>query len=175
VSKTVLQVRIGQALKQVQVDTSVAVVAQQAAVYQLVWAETSKPVKNVVLRRVGDALRIEVDGQPEVRIEKFFEDGAQVAYDLGAAPAAGASSLVTPAAVAAADTGIVWQAQDNAGLVDGLGGSEVIGLGALLGGALLRSGAVSNVVKVNVVAGPVLDGNDLVAIIYAADGKRVLG
>lgn len=154
-SKTVLQIRVGQALKQVQANTSVVVTAEQSAVYQLVWADTNKAVDDVVLRRKGDALLIEADGQPEVRIEKFFQDGALVAYDLGTTSGAGASPLVTPDAVAAADTGIVWQPGNSAGAIDASPGISSGGFAGLFGGgAVLLASDDDNKAPIDVPEAP---------------------
>ena len=185
-----------QSIKELVISHFLSISVQQDATYAVVDAATSAPVSDVVIKKEGEDLVIELNEVPIVQLEQFYADN-QAVYMEVAGPEGELQTLTASSSVDAG-TQVVWSA---AGAVASVGGSQVgswlLGLGVasavgggnsapvqdavtvtgtLVTGTLVTSTLVtSTLVTGTLVAGPVIAGNGLTVEVYAADGITFLG
>ena len=159
------------------------IAAQQGATFVLLEQDATQSAKNLVMKRQGEDLSLEVDGEEIVVIEHFYADGmgATLSVDGSLTPAEG--MLVSSADTT--ESGVVWQAEstsEQAGLLADNSddysttawlGAGIVGIGA--GTLVFHNSDDSNIVNGQVVAGPVIPGHGLSVVIYQADGVTELG
>ena len=173
------QIARNQSTKDIVVDRTATIQAEPGAAYQLLDARSMKPVSGVVLKRRGDALVVEADGEIAVEVERFY--GSQAGAVFEASGGGGQVQVVTEATVvpelgqAATPAGGGAAAASGAGAEPLLAALTIGGLGLLSSSGGSAAAPVDNTVVAKVVAGPVVKGNDLIAMIYAADDKTLLG
>ena len=167
-------------VKDLVVDRSTTIQAEIGATYQLLDARLMKPALGVVLKRKGDALVVEANGEVAVEVERFY--GSQAGAVFEASGGGGQVQVVTEAtalpelSAGAAQSGVGASASPSGESVGPLLGMLALGgisLASLSGGN--AAAPIDNTVVAKVVGGPIVKGNDLVATIYAADGTTVLG
>ncbi|MFT6916277.1 MAG: hypothetical protein ACJAWL_002605 [Motiliproteus sp.] len=100
--------------------------ANKSAIYTLVDSKGEPVIEDLVLRRKGDDLEIDVDGKTVVSIDDFYATEGPVTYSVEGAlnPAEEMAVQGGPSAV---DDGIVWQASET--------DAQGFGMGAVLLGA----------------------------------------
>jgi hypothetical protein len=173
------QIARNQSTKDILVDRTVTIQAESGATYQILDARSMKPATGVVLKRKGDALVVEADGEVAVEVERFY--GSQAGAVFEASGGGGQVQVVTEATAVPELSPGAAQGGGAAAAANGAGGELLVGALALGGLGLLSSSGgsaaapVDNTVVAKVVAGPVVKGNDLIAMIYAADDKTLLG
>jgi formylmethanofuran dehydrogenase subunit D len=173
------QIARNQSAKDILVDRTVTIQAESGATYQILDARSMKPATGVVLKRKGDALVVEADGEVAVEVERFY--GSQAGAVFEASGGGGQVQVVTEATAVPELSPGAAQGGGAAAAANGAGGELLVGALALGGLGLLSSSGgsaaapVDNTVVAKVVAGPVVKGNDLIAMIYAADDKTLLG
>lgn len=165
--------------------------AERGAHYSIIDPATEKLAKGVVLKKRGDALVAEVDGQAVAQLDHFHEDGQQAVFEVESPAGADAAHLITSASPADPGSGIVWQPSAEPASVGAPPGTPISDLplgGAALGGLLAAAGgggggggsapaapAAGSAVAITVVGGPVIDGHGLKVELFAADGVTRLG
>ena len=190
-------------VKELPLDQLQTLVVERGATYSVIDTATQKPPAGMVLKKVGDALSVEVDGVAVAQVQHFYQDdgaaaGSQgaAAFDVGATGASGQSQLITAAdAAPGSDTQLVWPTDSHSAVAQGaaadapsMGWGWGLGLGGLAVAAAAGGGGddnssspgtLGNRVAVTVTGGPVLATNDLEVDIYKADGtfltKAALG
>ncbi|MEN9774821.1 MAG: hypothetical protein RL322_1891 [Pseudomonadota bacterium] len=172
------QIARNQSAKDTVVDRHARIQAEGGVTYQLLDARSMKPASGVVLKRKGDALVVEADGQVIVEVERFY--GSQAGAVFEASEGGGTIQLVTEATALPELSAGAAQSAGVAAATVGQSGAPALGAFVLGGlGLVASSGStaapVNNTVVARVVAGPVVKDNDLIATIYAADGTTVLG
>ena len=119
-------------------------IAQSGAVYTLVDKDSQTPPQELVLKRKGNILEVEVEQQLVARIEGFYDEDMAATYSLDGSltPADGMVLGSADASVAAtgAEGEVVWQAAgtESSGLTAfniGLGASTLLGGGLALAAA----------------------------------------
>jgi uncharacterized repeat protein (TIGR02059 family) len=139
-----LQLRItsaSQPVKNIPLNQLATIQAQPGATYSIIDSPSQKPVSGFVLKKHGDALVVEVDGQPVAQIEDFYAADQQAVFDTGMQGASGEPLLVTSSTSAAEGSDIVWQASAGdpaaaSGWWAGLSTGEQLGFGALAVGGV---------------------------------------
>ena len=116
-------------------DPSVIITAEPGAIYTIKDTETGAPPEDLVLKKKGETLEVEVDGETVAQVEEFFaaESDTLFSADGSEAPPddmAVAGDLAVPEDV---DSGVlvVWEAGDpgmSAGWIAGLTAAGGIGL-----------------------------------------------
>lgn len=153
------------------VSSGLNLTAQPGHVYSLVDAATEQTPKDMLLKRQGDELIIEANGEVVAKIDGFYADGAtsQFSTDGGVS-----GNLIAGGSEAAAE-GVVWQATDmGAAMV--AGGSVLAGAAAVAGSGSSSSvvaATVADVVSGTIVAGPVIDGHGLSVTVYDNEGNEI--
>ncbi len=195
-----LKLRIISAQQTVQtivINNKFSLAVEQGASYSLIDAETNKFVTDIILKKQADSLLVELANGVTVELKQFYSETSQATFDVGVATKEGASSLITSDSQPVENSNIVWQLHDDSVESDGFTSSEwmYMGLGGLAGIAVAAgigvgvSGSSSsasnadtevmtntnNIVQGLVVAGPVLEANELTVLVYKADGKTLLG
>lgn len=141
-----LRLRITSANGSVQniaLDQRVVVPTEPGVTYAVVDDESGQPVKDLVLKKQGDALIIEEKGQEVVELDHYYSQSEHPAFvDVGSKDSVGQAVLVSPATPESEGSHVVWHAE---GITTGsAGGSEVSPLwyaaGGLGGVALATSG-----------------------------------
>ena len=118
-------------------DLSITISAEPGAVYMIKDTETGDPPKNLVLKKKGETLEVEVDGKTVAQVEAFFVAESETLFSADGSDAppddmAVAGDLAVPEDV---DSGVlvVWDAGDpgmSAGWIAGLAAAGGIGLAA---------------------------------------------
>jgi len=122
--------------QQIVTNLTSAVVAQADTQYLLVDATSEQPVKDLVLKKQGDDLVVEVDGEVVVTIQSFYTV-ANAEFNTGQVTNTGEAILITSASPIEEQTSIVWPVGEDD---DGAGYWAAAALGA---GALAVEGIVS--------------------------------
>ncbi|WP_298450572.1 Ig-like domain-containing protein [uncultured Marinobacter sp.] len=177
-----LQLRIvtsAQIIETHALDAFLSLPVETNATYAIVDADTQEPVSNLVLKKKDDALVIEIDDEPVAQLEQFYDADQGAVFEVSEA---GNIKQVTAADPVVEGSDIVWQAADSSDLDPA---AVFLGGAAFLGGALIAQSSHGgghdedtpevNTVVGQVVAGPVLAGNDLKVGVYQADGITELG
>ncbi|WP_272647879.1 cadherin repeat domain-containing protein, partial [Paucibacter sp. XJ19-41] len=164
--------------------------AEAGAQYALLDPSSGKPVPGLLLKRKGNALLVELEGE-QLEIENFYGEPGVAFLPTGTPgdeEAMGAA--ITPMSPAqttlASGEQLIWSAasDDAAGYLPQLIGGGLLGLGLIAdgsGGASTAApepeppAAVANFVKGTIVGGPVIAGNGLTVAVFAADGVSKLG
>jgi uncharacterized repeat protein (TIGR02059 family) len=174
-----LQLRIAavnQPAQNIPLNQLATIRAQPGATYSVIDPATQKPVSGMLLKKQGDVLVVEVDGQPVAQIEGFYADGQQVVFDTGMQSASGEPLLVTSSTPPAAGSDIVWQAgagdqAADAGWWSGLTTGEQLGLGAF---AVAGIAATAKAVEGGDGSSEVVDTTPPSLVSAAANGNRVV-
>ena len=93
-------------------DMASAVVAQGNTQYLVVDATSGQTIKELVLKKQGDDLAVEVDGETVVTIESFYSEVA-VQFNNGKITVTGEAIVITSASPVEVQTNIVWQAGES--------------------------------------------------------------
>ena len=167
--------RAGRIVAEYPATAVVQLKAEAGLVYGIVEPATGQPPRGLVLRREGNDLRAEVDGELLALLTDFYaEDGLPV-FSLDGSLEPGVDQQILGGLDGGADVapGVVWSAAEDTHKA-----AILFGAVALFGtGIALESDAdpASNLVAVNVVAGPVIEGHGLLVEVFAADGQTKLG
>ena len=125
------------------VTQSYIISAEKGASYSLIDASTEQPIDGLVLKKQGDTLIIEVNGEVLAQIDEFYRPGQQATFNTGGISSSGDTLFISSTDSAADDSGVVWQASEISGLAAGdevgvsttglvLGGLAVVGVSAAL-------------------------------------------
>lgn len=184
------QISQNQSVKDMALEQSTVVTAEPGATYRLIDAKTLKPVPSARLKRKGNALVVEADSEVTVVVERFYGSEAGAVFE--ASEGGGPMQLVTEATALPELSAGAAESGAGAAATAG-GGGEPLFAALVLGGLGILSSSggvaavpvnpsggvapapVNNTVVAKVVGGPVVNGNDLQAMIYAADGTTLLG
>ncbi|CAG36834.1 Ig-like domain-containing protein [Desulfotalea psychrophila] len=159
--------------------------AQAGATYTLLDQDHSIP-DNLIIKRSGDNLDIEIDEEPIAQIEDFYGQdlGAIYSVDGSLTPAEGMAITGTETTTAGPTDEIVWQASEGAesispwvwagGLLGAGGIAMAAGGGSSDGSSLADKGSASHDVTVRAVAGPFLATSHALVEFYD-DGGNQLG
>ncbi|WP_298450570.1 cadherin domain-containing protein [uncultured Marinobacter sp.] len=171
-----LQLRIvtsAQIIETHALDAFLSLPVETNATYAIVDADTQEPVSNLVLKKKDDALVIEIDDEPVAQLEQFYDADQGAVFEVSEA---GNIKQVTAADPVVEGSDIVWQAADS---------SDLDPVAVFLSGGLIAQSSHGgghdedtpevNTVVGQVVAGPVLPGNDLKVAVYQSDGITELG
>jgi len=117
---------------------------EQGATYFIIDSETDKTISDMVLKKQGDALLVEINQEVVVQIDQFFSEGQQAAFDVGVLNLIGEATLITASNAEPEENHIVWQPSDNHDLASGfdswgLLGAGLLGLGAITAGAVVAA------------------------------------
>ena len=168
-----------QSIKELAISQFLSIAVQQGATYAVVDAATSAPVSDVVIKKEGADLVIELNEVPIVQLEQFYADN-QAAY-VGVAGPEGELQILTASSSVDAGTQVVWSAEGSVASVDGSVGRWMVGLGGSLGrgggnsapvqDAVTGTPVTGTLVTGTLVAGQVVPGNGLTVEVNAADGN----
>jgi len=197
----VLKLRIisaQQTVHTIAINNKLALTVEQGASYAVVDAETHEILQDIVLKKQADSLLIESANKIIIELKQFYNDALQATFDVGIAAEEGAANLITSHSPTAENSDIVWQENDASIENTSFTSSDwlYMGLGSLAGIAVAAGVAVgvsgsgsgsdnssesaaitstTNIVQGVIVAGPVLDSNELTVLVYQADGSTLLG
>ena len=155
----------------------------ESADYAVIEATTGESPEELILKRDGEELLVEVSGDLILVLDGYFlAEGAQFVpqAQFGSGSLAGEPldlSTLDISGDKGPDGGIIWSAKSD----DGGSYGAALGAVAFIGGtALLVNDAISdspdnNTVTGKIVAGPVIEGNGLTVEVYQADGETLLG
>ncbi|MFT6914343.1 MAG: hypothetical protein ACJAWL_000639 [Motiliproteus sp.] len=117
----------------VPLDETLAVIpAQTSATYTLVDTSGEPVIEGLVLKRKGQDLEIDVDGEPVASIGDFYATEGPVTYSVEGVLSP-AEEMAVQGGESAVENGIVWQASgaSGSGLLSGAVGAGVLALGAI--------------------------------------------
>jgi hypothetical protein len=143
-----IQVITAQQTNTLSLEELLVIPAQKGATYTLIDAASNKPVTDMLLKRDGDTLVVEVDCEVVAQIEQFYDAGQAATFNVGELGSAGELVSVGSADTSILGSDIVWQAtggcasgseSDDASSI-GLG-TVAMGVGALAVGGLALFGA----------------------------------
>jgi len=191
-----LKLRIISAQQTVQIiaiNNKLSLAVEHGARYTVIDAETNEVLEDLVLKKQDDSLFVESANEVIIELNQFYNTALQAAFDVGGATEEGALNLITSDSSVAEGSNIVWQPNDTSIENDAFTTSEWVymGLGGLAGVAVAAGIAAgvsgggssetetmtstNNIVQGIIVAGPVLDSNELTVSVYQADGRTLLG
>ncbi|CAG36833.1 beta strand repeat-containing protein [Desulfotalea psychrophila] len=158
--------------------------AQAGAIYSVLDQDHRIP-DNLIIKRSGDNLDIEIDEEPVAQIEDFYgqELGARYSVDGSLAPAEGMA--ITDTTTAGPTDEIVWQASEGAesispwvwagGLLGAGGIAVAAGGGSSDSSSSVDKGSDSHDVTVRGVAGPFLATSHAIVEVYDGQGNLLGG
>jgi len=185
-----------QTIQTIVINNKLSLAVEQGASYAVIDAETNELVKDLVLKKQADLLVVESANEVIIELKQFYNDAFQSTFDVGVIAEDGNPNSISSDSPVAEDSNIVWQPNDASIENDTFTTSDWVytGLGSLLGVAVAAGVAAgvsgggnsseaeivtetgtNNIVQGGIVAGPVLDSNELTVLVYQADGRTLLG
>ena len=152
------QISRDQSVKDIALERSTAIMAEPGATYRLIDAKTLNPVPSARLKRKGDALVVEADGEVTVEVERFYGSEAGAVFE--ASGGGGPMQVVTESTTLPEPSPGAAQSGGSAAATAGEDGEPLLSVFVLGGlGLLSVSGGstatpVDNTVVARVVAGP---------------------
>ncbi|OPX55151.1 hypothetical protein BTE48_10325 [Oceanospirillum multiglobuliferum] len=110
----------GQITREIALHNLATLTASQGATYIIVDSETQQQPENLVLKRKGDQLEIEVDDKPVAIIDQFYTEGTAASFSIGAEISA-ENIVASSEDTTKSDEGevVVWPTSDGSGILWG--------------------------------------------------------
>ncbi|WP_432464641.1 beta strand repeat-containing protein [Agarivorans sp. QJM3NY_33] len=180
-------ISVDQQIKTLPLEQFMRLDVEPGASYRVIDANTNEVDDSIILKKQGNALVIEGDEQTLSQIDNFYSEDIHASFEVANQAVSDETALVNDSQLITSSdqpqesSDIVWQAAEaeqssawsNAAFI-GLGGAGLVAVGVAANSSHSES-SVTNTVNGSIVAGPVVNSNDLKVIVYQADGTTVLG